>query len=141
MEHFGAQRRLPVSASPRQPLAAEIADLPGESELWELGQGPCQNRLVTRAFMGRSECPSDWMIDKRSARRRDLAHNVMRRADHQRANAASLDHMRDETDGLVAERSVRNEQGEIDACFCELFGQRGCKLVFYLSMPADAAHE
>ena len=91
--------------------------------------------------MRRSECPADRMIDKRRSRRRDFAHNVVRRADHQRGDAASLDHVRDETDGLMAERSVRNEQGEIDVRFGEFVGQRGCKLVLNLPMPADAAHE
>ena len=54
------------------------------------------------------------MIDEGRARRRDLAHDVVRRADHQCRDAAGFDHVGDETDGLMAERSVGNEQGEID---------------------------
>jgi hypothetical protein len=54
------------------------------------------------------------MVDESGARRCDFAHDVVRRADDQRRNSSAFDDMGDETDGLMAERSVGNEQGEID---------------------------
>jgi hypothetical protein len=54
------------------------------------------------------------MIDEGRTRRRDFTHDVMRRADDQGANAAPFDDVSDETDGLMAERSIRDEQSQID---------------------------
>lgn len=54
------------------------------------------------------------MIDEGRTRRRDFTHDVMGRADDQGGNAGPFDDMSDETDGLVAERSVRDEQSQID---------------------------
>jgi hypothetical protein len=48
------------------------------------------------------------MIDKDCARRCDLAHDVMRRTDHQCRDALAFDDMGDETDGLMAEGSIGN---------------------------------
>jgi hypothetical protein len=38
----------------------------------------------------------------------------VRRADYQGRNSLALDHVSDETDGLVAEGSIRYEQHKID---------------------------
>jgi hypothetical protein len=43
-----------------------------------------------------------------------LAHDVVRRADDQRRDSMLFDHVRDETDGLMAERSIGDEQGEVN---------------------------
>jgi hypothetical protein len=49
------------------------------------------------------------MINKNSTRRRDLTHNVEGCADHKSRNSFAFDNMGDETDGLVAKRSVRHQ--------------------------------
>ena len=82
MGHFSAQLRFPLAAASRQPLAAEIADFPGESELGQLRQGSRENRLVAGALARRPEGSADRVIDERRARRRDLAHDVVRGADN-----------------------------------------------------------
>ncbi len=53
------------------------------------------------------------VIDESPARRRDLRHDVEGRADHERRNTLGFDDVSDETDGLVAKRSIRNEQRQI----------------------------
>ena len=64
--------------------------------------------------MRRAEGAADRMIDKDRPRRGDFAHDIVRGADHQSRNASGFDHVSDETDGLVAERSIGNEQSEVD---------------------------
>jgi hypothetical protein len=54
------------------------------------------------------------MIDKSGAWRRNFAHNIVRRADHERRYAAAFNDVGDETDGLMAKGSIRHQQGEID---------------------------
>lgn len=81
------------------------------------------------------------MIDKSGAWRRNLAHNIVRRADHQRWYAAAFNDVGDETDGLVAEGSIGNEQCEIDLSICQFLGERGSEIILNHVLCADAAHE
>lgn len=141
MEHLGAQLGFPLPPAAREPTAAQIANLSGRFELRQLLQRSGQYRVVTLAIVRRAEGAADGMIDERGARRDDFAHDVVRRADDQGRNAARFDDVGDETDGLVAERSIGDEQGEIDARFRELVGQRGSKLALDAFMLAHAAHE
>jgi hypothetical protein len=60
-----------------------------------------------------TEGPAYRMIDKDSSRWSHLDHYVLSGADHQGWNAAGLDNVGDETDGLMAKRSVGHQQGEI----------------------------
>jgi hypothetical protein len=64
--------------------------------------------------MRRTERPAHRVIDESAPRRRDFRHDVERRADHERGNALGFDDMRNETDGLVAKRSIGDEQRDID---------------------------
>ena len=91
--------------------------------------------------MGRAEGAAHRMIDKQRARRRDLAHDVVRRADHQGGNPLGFDHMSDETDGLVAEGSIGHEQSEIDLSLLQVVGDRRRQFVFDLAVITQAAHE
>lgn len=81
------------------------------------------------------------MVDESGARRRDLAHNVERGADHQRRNALRLDHVSNETDGLMTEGSIGNEQSEIDAGFNQVLGDGRSELGFDFFVSLNAAHE
>ena len=67
------------------------------------------------ALPWRAECPTDRMVDKRRARRRNLLHDVVDSAKDQGRNTTPFDHVSDETDGLMTEGSVGDEQGEVDA--------------------------
>ena len=109
MEHLGAQGGFPFPAAAGQPLAAEITNFAGGGELRQLREGSLQHGLVARAFLRRPECSSDRMIHESGARRHHFAHDVVSRADNQSGNAAPFDHVRDETDGLMAEGSVGDE--------------------------------
>jgi hypothetical protein len=97
--------------------------------------------LVALAIVRRPEGAADWMIDERRARWRDSAHNVVRGADDQCRNSARFDHMGDETDGLMAEGSIGNQQREIDARLLQVIDNGGRQLVFNLLLPAHTAHE
>ena len=72
-----------------------------------------QNRFVAPAIMRWTEGAAYRVIDKDSSWRCHFVHYVQSRADHQGWNAARLDNVGDETDGLMAERSIGHEQREI----------------------------
>jgi len=81
-------------------------------------------------------------IGTRAASRANIAALVIvRRADDQCRDSACFNHMRDDTDGLVAERSVGNQQGEIDFSSLQFSDKGGRQFVFNFSMFAQAAHE
>lgn len=122
LEHFGAQLIFPASAAVGVPLKAGIADFARPGKVSELRQDPRQHRFVARAIMGRPESSPHRMIHKNRARRRNLAHDVECRARDESRNAPIFEHMGDETDGLMAERSVGHEQRQIDCLVCELIG-------------------
>ena len=88
--------------------------------------------------MRRTECAADRMIDKGGARRRDFAHDVMGRADDQCRNSACFNHMSDETDGLMAEGSIGNQQGQIDFSFFQFPRESRSELGFILFVSSDA---
>ena len=116
MEHFDAQRLFPLAAPVSRPLAAKIANLTGRSKLWQLRQRSHEDRFVTLAVVWRTERSADRVIGECRARRSNLAHDVVSRADDQGRNTTPFDHVSDETDGLMTEGSVGDEQGEIDPC-------------------------
>ncbi len=91
--------------------------------------------------MGRAEGAAHRMIDKQRARRRDSAHDVVRRADHESRNSLAFDHMSDETDGLVAKGSIGHEQSDIDLSLLQVVGDRRRQLIFNLAVIAQTAHE
>jgi len=141
VQHFRAQFRLPGAAAVGRPIAMEIADLAGAREMRQLGQRPAKNNFVALPIMGRPEGAADRMINEGCARRCDPAHDVVRRADHHCRDSCSFDYMGDETDGLVAERSVGYEQGEIDLCLLQIAGDGGGEIVLNLFLPSNAAHK
>jgi len=96
---------------------------------------------MARPLVRRAEGPADRMIDESGTRWWDFAHNVISRADDQRGNAAPFDHVSDETDGLMAERSVGDEQSEIDFRGGQFFGQRRRQHILDFMVPANASHE
>lgn len=141
MEHFCAQFVFPGPAAAGSPCATEIANLTSLRELWQLFQRFLQNNLSTRRVVRRPEGPADGMVDKNRARRCDFAHDIERRADHQRRYASSFDHMGYETDGLMTEGSIGNQQGEVDFGLDQVLGDSRSELGFDLVMLPDAAHE
>ena len=81
------------------------------------------------------------MIDEHGARRRDFTHDVMDRADHQGRNSTPFDHMGDETDGLMAKRSIGDQQGEIDFGSLQVIGDGRREFILYFFMLPQSAHE
>ena len=80
----------------------------------QLGQRSGENGFMALPIVRWSKGAADGMIDEHGSRRPHLAHDVVRRADYQGRNSLALDHVSDETDGLVAEGSIRYEQHKID---------------------------
>ena len=109
MQHFRAQFVLPSAAAVEGPLKSRIAYLAGLGEIRQLRQHLSQDRFVAPAVMGWAEGAPNRMIDKDRARRRDLSHDIEGRAHHQGWDAPVFDHVGDETDGLMAKRSVRHQ--------------------------------
>lgn len=91
--------------------------------------------------MRRAERPAHGVIDESAARRRDFRHDVERRADHERGNALGFDDMRDETDGLVAKRSIGHEQRHLHFGSLQIAGDGGCDFALDLLMAPEPAHE
>ena len=91
--------------------------------------------------MRRAERPAHGVIDESAARRRDFRHDVERRADHERGNAPGFDDVRDETDGLVAKRSIGDEQRHIDFGSLQIAGDGGSDFALDLLMAPEPAHE
>ena len=141
VEHFRAQFVFPGAVSVRRPVTAEIANLAGAHKDWQLSQRFGKNGFVALSRIRRAECAADRVIDEGGARRRDFAHDVMRCADDERRNATRFDHVGDETDGLMAERSIGNQQREIDLRLPQFSGDGGRQFVFNFVLPAHAAHE
>lgn len=78
---------------------------------------------MTRPFVRRPESSADRMIDEGRPRRRDLSQDIVRRADDQSRNASAFDHVGDETDGLMAKRSIGNEQSQVDFGLLQFSGE------------------
>lgn len=91
--------------------------------------------------MGRTEGATHRMIDEGGARWRDFAHDVVDGADHQGRDALAFNHMRDETDGLMTEGSIGNQQRQIHLGLLQVKGEGRRELVFDLLVPPHTAHE
>jgi hypothetical protein len=127
VRHFQPQFRFPGAAAVGRPIAAEIAHLAGSRELGQLGQCAAKNGYIALPVVWRPKGAADGMIDKYGTGRRDSAHDVVRRANGEGRNSFALDHVGDETDGLMAEGSVgrlnSNRRGDLGAEFCAMMGR------------------
>ena len=141
MQQLGAKILFPGTATIGAPRAAEIADLARIRKFRQLGQRSREDDLAALSVVRRTEGPADGVIDEGAARRRDPAHDVVSRADDQSRDASAFDHVGDETDGLMAKRSVGHEEREIDLRLCQLIGERRSEIVLDFLMPAHTAHE
>jgi hypothetical protein len=92
----------------------KIADLFRCIKIRQLRQRRAENLSVLPAVAGMAEGATHRMINKDGARRRDSGHDVQHRADDQSWNGMVFDDMGDETDGLMAERSIGDEQCQIN---------------------------
>jgi len=81
------------------------------------------------------------MIDKNGARRPDLGHDVEHCADNEGWNSMALDDMGDETDRLMAEGSVGDQQCQIHARLRESICYSGRQLLLDRMVGAHASHE
>ena len=113
LQHFRPQVGLPAAAAGNIPLALDIADLVGPRKPGQFLQGRGKNGLIAVAVVRWPKGPSDGVVDEDGPRRLNVAHDVERRADHQGRYAVRFDDVGDETDGLVAERSIRHEQRQV----------------------------
>jgi hypothetical protein len=93
----------------------KIADLSRFIEILQLRQRRSQNLFVSPAVAGTAEGATRRMIDKDGARRRDSGDDIQHRADDQSWDSVAFDDMGDETNGLMAERSIGDEQCQINA--------------------------
>jgi hypothetical protein len=92
----------------------KIADLSRSAKVREFRQGRLQNLFLSPQVAGAAKSTTDRMIDKHGAWRRDFGHDVQNCADDERRDRMAFDDMGDETDGLMAEWSVGNQQGQVN---------------------------
>jgi hypothetical protein len=64
--------------------------------------------------MRASKCATHRMVDKNGTGRPNFFYNIQRGANDQRGNSIILDNVSDETNGLMAERSIGYEQSQIN---------------------------
>jgi hypothetical protein len=81
MEHFGVQLLFPFSPAAGRPLAAEIANLSGNSKHWQLRQRSHEDGFVTPPLVRQAERSADRVVDEGGARWGNLTHDVVGRAD------------------------------------------------------------
>jgi len=81
------------------------------------------------------------MINKDGAGRPDLSHDVEDCTDNKGWDSVTLDDMRDETDGLVAEGSVGDEQRQVHVSVRELTRYSGSQLLLDCFVGSYAPHE
>jgi len=141
VQHFRAQLVFPTAAAVRQPLATQVANLARATKARQLIQGSFQNRFIARTIVWRTEGASHRMIHEGGARRGDSAHDVVHGADDQSGDAARFDDVGDETDGLMTEGSVGNQQREIHPRASEFLRDRRRKLSFNFLVFPHSAHE
>jgi hypothetical protein len=141
VHHFRAQFVLPGAAAVDCPLKSRVVNLSGLGEVRQLRQHPTQDRFIAPALMGWAEGAAHRMIDEDRARRRNLANNIEGRARQQRRNALIFDDMGDETDGLMTEGSIGNEQCKIDFRFDQVLRDGGRQFGFNFLLASDPAHD
>ena len=141
MEHFRAQLIFPRAAAVGVPLEAGITNLAGMSEARKLGQRFGQDLFIATSVLRRAEGAPDRMIDKDGTWGRDFAHDVEDRSDDQRGDASAFNDMSDETDGLMAKRSIGHEQCQVHLRLRQLTGDGRRQIIFNFLMLAQPAHK
>jgi hypothetical protein len=122
-------------------LKARVANLAWTGEARELGQNAGQDRFIALPVVRLAECPADGMIDEDGARGRDFAHDVEDGAGDQGGDFPALYDVGDETDGLVTEGSIGDQQRQVYSGRLELARYRRRDLVLDFLMATKAAHE
>jgi len=137
---LGAHELLPraIGASP---LEGERSYLPGRGEAVKLGQRGRQHLSLLGAVVWPAKRASHREVDEYRARRPRLDQDVPGRPDDQRRRPQRFDARRDETHGLVAERSIRHQQGQVSPQPSDLVGQRGRQVLLDLLVQLRAADE
>jgi len=91
-----------------------ITNLTERGKVWQFSQRSSQHCFIARAIVRPPEGAAHGVIDENSAGWRDFPHNVERRTDHQGWYAAAFNNVCDETDGLMAKRSVRYQKRQVN---------------------------
>lgn len=94
----------------------KVSDLAGLGKMRQLGHRFEQNFFISLALTGPAKGTAHGVIHKHGARRWNLGHDIEDGADDQGGNFLALDHVSDETDGLVAKGSVGNQECQLCAC-------------------------
>jgi hypothetical protein len=81
---------------------------------------------------GTAKGATDRMIDKNGPGRWDFRHNVEHRADDKGWDSEALDNVGDETDGLMAERSIGDKQGQVNVGLLQL--PSNCRGEFFFDL-------
>ena len=117
----------------------KIADLARANEVWQFHEGCGENLFMLLAVSRTAKSTTHRMIDEECARRRDFDQDVQDGADHQCRDRMAFDDMGDETDGLMAEGSVWDEQCQVNAGLPQLSSNRRGEFDLDLLMAPDAA--
>jgi hypothetical protein len=141
VKHLSTQFVFPGAAGVGGPMAAEIADLTGARELWQLSQNTGKHFFIACSIVGRAEGAAYGVINERCARWSDFGQNIMGRAGDERRDSLAFDDVGDETNGLMAEGSVRHQQSQIDLCVLQITGDGGREFILNLLVLSHATHE
>ena len=139
-KHFCAQLVFPCAAA-AGPVAMQITNFTGIGEQRPFSKRFIENDFVARTIMRRAECPAHGVINKSAARGSNLGHNIKRRADHEGGKPLGLDDVRDETDGLMAKRSIRRQQRRIHLRALQFAGNSRSDFALDFLVTAQPTHE
>ena len=140
-EHLSPEFIFPSAAAVVFPLAAYIANFARADEQRQLRQRLAENCQIALSVVWRSEGASYGMVNKNGTRRSHFLHDIERGADNQGGNAGVFDHVSDKTDGLMAERSIGDEQGQINCGRLKFFCYGGRQIAFDFAVTPQASHE
>lgn len=119
----------------------QIPDFAGTGEMRQFTECPGQDLFVAGPVMRAAERAADRVIDKGAAGRGDVGHDIESCSDHKSWNSVGFDDVRDETDGLVAKRSIWNKECEIRFQSFQFARDQRSDLPFNLIMAAKPAHK
>src|SRR5581483_43203 len=109
----------------RVPFVGQVDKRPADRYPFERAHRVEQDRPLARAVERLAKRVAHWGIDEHGARRFYLCAYVAGGGNDHGGNSGFFEHARDQTDGLVVERSGRHQDGGVNQLRAQAMRQRG----------------
>ncbi len=117
-EDLSSDHGLPRANPGSLPLMGQVANLAPFRKQGQAIESVGEHPFMLLGSPRASERATNRMVNKDCPRRRDLNHDVAHRANHQGGDRSGLNGLCEETDGLVAEWSVRDQHLQVSTGLC-----------------------